>query len=307
MNKAVLLKLHRWVALVFALPLLAIILTGLLLSFEPIVVQSAITPGSVTVKSVEGLLQRYDPQGAARALFLRPHENTLTISGGRPGGGTEIDLRTNERVSSDATTLSNVFGAARQIHEHLLFQAGWLVTVSTIAMLALILIGIFMGVPRLKNNVQGWHKGVAWGLLPLVILSPLTGLLLALGVSFSSPFPAPASSEPPLPLLEAVRVLGANHDLSALTWVRPLGRNLVARVAEDGEMKTFALTREGAVPMARAWPRLIHEGVWGGYVLPVLNFLTSTALMGLLGTGVWIWARRQLRRSVNRRRIAGSA
>ncbi|WP_445501028.1 PepSY-associated TM helix domain-containing protein [Microvirga sp. G4-2] len=307
MNKALLLRLHRWVALIFGLPLLAIVLTGLVLSFEPIVVQSAMKPGSVTVQAVEGLLQRYDPQGSARALFLRPHENTLTISSGRPGGGAEIDLSTGQPVTQDATTLSDIFGLSRQIHEHLLLRAGWLVTASTIAMLVLIVIGILMGVPKLRNTPAGWHKGVAWFLLPLVALSPLTGLLLALGVTFTSASPAARPSGPPLPLLEAVRVLGTDHDVSTLTWIRPLGENLVARIAVDGELKTYTLTRDGAAPGARMWPRLIHEGTWGGLALSILNLVTSIALLGLLVTGVWIWAHRKLRRGPSRQRLARGA
>lgn len=307
MNKALLLRLHRWVALTFSLPLLAIVLTGLVLSFEPIVLQSAIKPGSVSIQTIEAMLQRYDPQGAARALFLRPHENTLTISTGRPGGGTEIDLSTGQTITQDSTTLADIFGLARRIHERLLFDAEWLVTASTIAMLSLILIGIFMGLPKLRSTLAGWHKGIAWFLLPLVIMSPLTGLFLALGVTFTSTSPAAAPSGPPLALIDAVRVLGAGHDLSALNWIRPIGRNFVARVIEDGEMNTYTLTRDGAVPASRIWPRIIHEGTWGGSTLALLNLITSMALLGLLATGVWIWVRRQLRRVSNRQRIARQA
>ncbi|WP_114946003.1 PepSY-associated TM helix domain-containing protein [Microvirga calopogonii] len=307
MTKALLIRLHRWVALTFALPLLAVIASGLILSFEPIVVQSAIRPGSLSMQTVEGLLQRYDPQGTARSLFLRPIENTLTINGVQPGGSVAIDLATGEPAARTSRSLSDFFGTARQIHEHLLLRAGWLVTASTMAMLALIALGIFMGWPRLRNTLSGWHKGIAWFLLPLVILSPLTGLLLAFGISFA---PAPASSGTagqPLPLREAVRVLAVEHDLSSLSWIRPFGRSLVARVAEDGEMRTVALSREGAVPMARSWPRLIHEGNWGGFALSILNLVTSVALLGLLVTGSWIWLRRQLRRLSIRQRLAKAA
>lgn len=302
MNKALLLRLHRWVALVFALPLLAVILSGLVLSFEPLVLQNAIVPGSLPVQTIEDLLARHDTQGTARALFLRPLEGTMSI--GRGAGGTEIDLSSGQPAVRDGMTFSDVFGTARRLHEHLIVRAGWLVTTSTIAMLALIVLGILMGLPKLRNTIPGWHKGAGWLLLPLVILSPLTGLLLALGVTFASAPAAAPSSGPPISLREAIRVIGADHDLAGLSWIRPIGRNLMARVAEDGEMKTYVLTRDGAVPGSRNWPRLLHEGTWGGMVLPVLNFVTSVALLGLLLTGAWIWARRKLRPRPNRQRIA---
>jgi len=307
MGKALLLRLHRWVALAFALPLLAVILTGVILSFEPIAVQQAIRPGSVTVQTVEGLLQRYDPQAAARTLSLRPSENTLAIGRGQGGGAVTVDLATGEPATRDATTVSDIFGTARQIHERLLLRAGWLVTASTIAMLSLVVLGVLMGWPRLRNTLPFEHKGAAWFLLPLVVLSPLTGLLLALGISFTPGPRAADASGSPLTLAEAVQVLAVEHDLSSLSWIRPLGRTLAARVVEDGEMRTYALTREGAVPMARNWPRLIHEGTWGGLALAVLNLVTSVALLGLLITGIWIWARRRLRRASGRQRLAKAA
>jgi hypothetical protein len=292
LNKPLLLRLHRWVALTFGLPLLAVIATGLILSVEPMVAQGAVRPGSITAEALLGLLQRHDPQGAARALFVRPLERTVTLRGWSVGS-IDIDLATGGPAIRGGTTLSEVFGAARGIHERLIFDAGWLVTASTVAMLVLTSLGILMGWPRLRNSLAGWHKGLGWLLLPLVVLSPLTGLMLALGITFApTPTLPPA---PPLPLLDAVRVLGADHDLSGLSWIRPLGRTLAARILEDGEMRTYAITRAGAVSSARNWPRLIHEGTWGGIVLSLLNLATAAALLGLLVTGLWIWARRKLR------------
>jgi uncharacterized iron-regulated membrane protein len=304
MNKTILLKIHRWLAISFALPLLVLIVTGLILSFEPIASQSSIEPGSVTVQAVEGLLQRYDPEGTARALFHRPREHIIAISRGQPGSSTEIDLATGEPAIHDATTLTDIFSIARRTHEHLVFRARWLVTVSTIAMLVLTGLGLFIGWPKLRNTLQGWHKGLGWFLLPLVVLSPLTGLLIALGVTFTPAPTAARPSGPPLPLVEAVRILGAEHDLASLSWIRSLGGTVVARVLEDGEMKTYALTRDGAVATARNWPRLIHEGTWGGVTLSILNLVTSVALLGLLVTGAWIWGRRKLRHTVKRRRLS---
>jgi hypothetical protein len=301
MNKAILLKVHRWLALTFSVPLLVLIVTGLILSFEPIVSQSSIEPGSVTVQAIEGLLQRYDPESTARALFHRPREHIIAISRGQHGVSTEINLATGEPAVHDATTLTDIFGIARRTHEHLVFRARWLVTASTIAMLALTGLGVFIGWPKLRNTLQGWHRGLGWFLLPLVVLSPLTGLLIALGVTFTPAAARPAG--PPLPLVDAVRVLGAEHDLSSLTWIRSLGRTVMARLVENGEMKTYTLTRDGAVPTARNWPRLIHEGTWGGITLAVLNVVTSVALLGLLVTGAWIWARRKLRKTMKRRRL----
>ena len=47
-----LLRLHRWVALIFALPLVFVLGTGLILSFEPWLVVRAIEPGSLTLAKI---------------------------------------------------------------------------------------------------------------------------------------------------------------------------------------------------------------------------------------------------------------
>ena len=56
MLKPVLLRLHRWITLLFALPLAVVIATGLLLSFQPILQTVSITPGVLTLEKAEALL-----------------------------------------------------------------------------------------------------------------------------------------------------------------------------------------------------------------------------------------------------------
>lgn len=292
--KAWFLKLHRWVALVFALPLAIVILTGLVLSFEPWLVTNAIDPGALTPQQVQALLGKHDPQGQTRAIAYRSYDRTLTLRAGR-GGGTVVDVATGE-AQSGPSSAAGILGTTRRLHETLLIDAGWLVTASTVAMLLIILIGMLLGWPRFRNTLMGWHTGVAWCLLPLIILSPLTGLMISWGITFTAPPPAPAGRVAPLPLAEAVQIVGRDHDLSSLIWMRPLGDRLVARLAEDGEYRLYAVTRDGVTLLQRNWPRLWHEGNFAGVWSAAMNAIISVALFGLLVTGVWSWLRRQLRK-----------
>jgi uncharacterized iron-regulated membrane protein len=132
-------------------------------------------------------------------------------------------------------------------------------------------------------------------LLPLLILSPLTGLFLAFSVTFTSPPPRPAAGSYPVSLAQAVQIVGVAYDLGQVSWIRPLGGPLVARVDDNGEMRIFTVTRDGLLPAGRNWPRLIHEGNWSRYLAPGVNLVISAALVLLLGTGIWMWARRKLR------------
>jgi uncharacterized iron-regulated membrane protein len=286
------LKFQRWVALVLELPLMVVIVTGLVLSFEPWLVTGTIDPGSLSAERIQALLSQHDPKGQARALSYRAYDGTLTLGSGR-GGGVLVDVATGQRRPA-LSIMATFMGTARRMHETLLLDAGWLVIAATVAMLVLIVLGMLMGLPRIKNTVSGWHKGMAWGLLPLIVLSPLTGLLIAFGITFATA--PPTARGAPLTLTEAVDVVGRDHDLSSLVWLRPQGGRLLARLVKDGEYSVYAVTREGATPMPRNWPRLWHEGNFAGAWSAAMNVIISIAMLGLLVTGVWIWTRRSLRK-----------
>jgi uncharacterized iron-regulated membrane protein len=295
--KAWFLKLHRWVALVFAVPLIIVMVTGLVLSFEPWLVTRAIEPSSLNPQKVQALLSQHDPRGQARAIVYRSYDRTLTLGSGR-GSGVVVDTVTGE-VRARPTILARVLGTARRLHETLLVDARWLVTTSTAAMLFIVLLGVLMGWPQFNNSLAGWHKAMAWGLLPLIILSPLTGLMMALDITFITRS-SPAASSAPLTLQEAVQIVGRDHDLSSLIWMRPLGGRLAARLAKDGEYRVYAVTRNGTTPLQRNWPRLWHEGNFAGAWSTAMNAIISIAMVGLLVTGIWSWLRRQVRRRTRR-------
>jgi uncharacterized iron-regulated membrane protein len=296
--KTWLLKLHRWVALIFALPLVFVLGTGLILSVEPWLVVRSIEPNALTPAGIEKLLGQHDPAGQARSLVYRSYDKTLTIAAGRSGGKV-VDVATGQ-VQAGPSPLANTLVTMRRMHETLLLDLGWLVIASTVAMLVLAVLGVLMGWPRFSNSLSGWHKGMAWGLLPLIVLSPLTGLFLAYGVTFTGPPAAPATRGAPLPLREAVQIVGREHDLASLVWMRPLGGRLAVRLVKGGEYTVYAVTREGTVAMPRNWPRLWHEGNFAGGWSALMNVVISFAMIGLLVTGMWIWLRRQFRRYARR-------
>jgi hypothetical protein len=295
MTKPLLLKFHRWITLVFALPLLAIILTGLILSFEPAVQMSSIRPHSIDAARVADLIRRYDPDAKARGISINSAERRITLQGADPA---EIDLDSGEKITAPAA-LPAFFLWARRTHERLLGQS-WLVISSTIGMVVIMGLGLFMGLPRLRNSLSGWHKGTAWFTLPLIVLSPLTGLCLAFGWTFqASPPPLRLARLASLP--EAVSIVAKSHDLAQVTSIRPRGKLVMARILEGGELRAYAVNGDEAVALPRNWPRLIHEGNWSAMVASSLNIITSLALLGLLSTGLLLWTRRQLRRLQLRR------
>ena len=176
--KAYLLKAHRWTALLFALPLLVVVVTGFILSFEPILETASVKPGSVSADQLTALVAKYDPAGKARGLIIDPRLHILTLQGVGADGSTDVDLSSGAEAGAHGA-LRDFFLANRRLHRSLVFQMNWLVVASSYAMLALAALGLCMGFSRLRASLAGWHKGVAWALLPLVALSPLTGIIPA--------------------------------------------------------------------------------------------------------------------------------
>jgi uncharacterized iron-regulated membrane protein len=306
------LRLHRWLALAFALPLLAVIATGLVLSFEPIA-QQVRADRPITLSDITTHIVRFDPEGRARNLSIRTYDYTMTIGGVGSAGSIVVDLNTGEEARQldqrrpnaiDAETvarslfgvgLSDIFLIARRMHETLLLELGGIVVASTFVMLLLGILGIAMGWPQFRHSIRGWHQGVAWVTLPLLILSPLTALGMAYGVTFSAGG-APGSGGSRVSMLDAVKLVAANHDVADLTSIRQRGGRLMARIYVGGELRGFAIGPNSLEPLQRNWPRLVHEGNWGWALGSLLNVVTSLALLLLIVTGVTLWIRRTRRR-----------
>src|SRR5262249_42728379 len=135
--------------------------------------------------------------------------------------------------------------------------------------------------------------------LPLILLSPLTGLCMAFGLTFQVG-PAPAGGGRPVSLPDAVRMVAASHELSHVISIGARGGRMMARIYEDGELRSYAIGPGGVTALPRNWPCLIHEGNWSAMIASSLNLLISTALLTLLSTGLLIWARRKLRKPQKR-------
>lgn len=304
MLKAYALRFHRWITLLFAIPLIVVIVTGLILSVEPLA-QRAKLDDPLTKEALLGHLARHDPGGRATGLSIRAYEQTLTIAGVGEDGEIEIDLTTGEAAADDGFPWSEVFRTSRRMHETLLLDMGWLVTASTFAMLGIAALGLLMGLPRLRNTLGGWHNIAAWSVLPLIIISPLTGLAIVYGVTFVARAAGPRPAL--VTMKQAVEIVAESHDLAKLTSLRPRGGRMTARIHTADGLISYQVTRTGLVQPPRNWPRAIHEGNWSPVLAPVLNILVSIVFVGLWTTGLIIWARRSLRMRRRRINVASSA
>lgn len=303
MLKAWIYRLHRWTALVFALPLIVVFVTGFILALEPLWMAGSAAPRSVDPQRLEAILAKHDPDGKLERLFLYPQLD-LVVLGNR--GGLEVDLNSGE--PSDApSTLLWVFRESRRIHETLLIDDGHtFVTISTSAMLGLIVLGLLLGPRQLRNTASGWHTSAAWIALPLIAMSPVTGLMMLYKVTFMSPEAKNDASAQALSLADALKVVQRERDVSELLQLRQRKGFAEARLFDNGEQRNYAVTAEGLKAQERNWPKLLHEGNWLGIWSAIANASTALVLMTLWGTGLYVWVRRK-RRKRQRVRVPAAA
>lgn len=116
--KPYLLRLHRWITLIFALPLLVVIGTGLILSIEPIAQDVATKAGSLPASRLIALLDEHDKEGKTRSITVRTYEDRLTLQGVGPDGSLDLAISTGQIVDDDdRTMLSDIFRASRGLHD----------------------------------------------------------------------------------------------------------------------------------------------------------------------------------------------
>ncbi len=80
MLKGYALRFHRWIKLVFAVPLIVVIVTSLILSFEPLAQQTRLARPLIGA-DVLAYLDKHDASCKATGLSIRAYENTLLIAG----------------------------------------------------------------------------------------------------------------------------------------------------------------------------------------------------------------------------------
>ena len=185
--KPLLARLHRWTGLIL-LPVFALILlSAAVLALEP--VADGLAPargvsGATDAAALVRLLDRVDPAGSAEVTLSPDGRVAVLRSRGRPPAAYALASGQPVPVPSPGV---DVFAVARELHRTLFIGAGLVVEAAAYAMAALVLVGPLLAWPRLNRTALGWHLGLGWGLLPLVVLLPVTAVLMTLHVGAPRP------------------------------------------------------------------------------------------------------------------------
>ena len=287
-------RLHRWVALALTPVFAIVILSGGVLALKPLFAPAAVQTNSAEGPAIAAALARIDPQGLATSVAVSPDGGSLVLqSRGSTGPSGSFDPASG--IANAEQPGPDFFAIVLDLHKNLLLGLGIVVEIAAYAMSALIVVGLFLGLPRLRNTLLGWHQGVAWLALPLVVLAPLTGTLMALHIG--TPSLPPIQQGPPIALASAIGSVAGQPDSGALVSARRFraGSALVTTQGQQGALR-YLVEPNGRIHALSEGPGLVrelHEGTWGGALSAGVSFAGALALAGLTATGALSWWRRR--------------
>lgn len=288
--KPTLFRLHRWLGLALAPLFLLILVSGAVLAVKPMVQspQTGIAPAVAAA-----ILERVDPTGEAAMVAADGATLRLDSRGTGPKG--TVTVPAGDWITTQSSF--DLFGLAQRLHKDLLVGAGIVVELAAYAMVVIIVTGPFLAPLRLRNTLMGWHRAIGWLLLPVVILTPLTGVLMALHVGAPA-MPVVATANKPIGLAPAIIAAAQQQDISAVISARKFrgGTVLVSGHDADGA-KTVLVDGNGLATRLEGNNviKQLHEGTWAGSWSGALNFLAAVLLTGLMVSGVVAWGRRHRR------------
>jgi len=299
--KSTLFKLHRWIGLGLAPLFLLIALSGGVLAMKPMLTTPESTAGeTVSADRVIGFLNRLDPLGEeVEALSFDADGGEVNVRSQNPDLEGRFDLASGERTGTgEAAGTFDVFEFAEHLHKGLLVGADTVIQIASYLMLLMVIAAPLLAWPVLRNTLMGWHRGIGWLLLPVVMLLPLTGVLMSLHVGMPE---LPRMSQPGerLSLSQALQSAQRETDLSSLNNIRRFrgGSVLIGLRNRDGE-QMLVVTDQAVTPID---PRdnlvkTLHEGTWAGAWSGALNLLGAGTLSVLTLTGFISWQRRRRKR-----------
>jgi sulfite reductase (NADPH) flavoprotein alpha-component len=308
--KPTLFKLHRWIGIGLAPLFLLIAFSGAVLAFKPIVESSPPeTTQAVSATQVIRLLEQIDPLGSeVDAISIETTGNHANIRSQNPQITGRYDMLSGGcECGEEAASHFNLFEFAEHLHKELLFGADILIQIASYLMIGMMIMALFLSWPRLRNNLMGWHRGVGWLLLPIVMLLPLTGVLMSLHIGMPE---LPHMSQPSshLSLVDALNSAQQSQALDRVEMARRFhGGSVLVTTYEKGEKKLLHVTDHSVTSInpQNNLVKTLHEGTWAGPISGIINLLGSTALSLLIISGAISWLRR--RRRIRERAVLSAA
>lgn len=310
-------KLHRYVGL-FLAPVFAIILiSGLFLTMKPMLAPTySNMPLGDRAEQAFQAVQAAEQQGASISSFA------LDVDGKRFWSVTDkksplkaFSLENGELLGKGGVS-NEMYGFMKKLHKEI-FINKIISEIAAYAMAIMILVGlIFMVRPQFRKDLLSWHNGLGvWAWIVWAML-PITAIMMTLHIGAPK---IKLNKEAQKSVLKIMQALNDENRLSELVAVDSMKGSTIIRLSENGQIKTVQLIQnEVSVPRnkngqieeeivilndwqtlntATYWPKVLHEGTWGGKTSAIINFLATLGLLFFLFSGCYTWLKRRMRQN----------
>jgi hypothetical protein len=295
---------HRWLTLIFTPVLIPIMLAAAILAVLPFLGAETPVRPAVDAAAVERTLRAADSSGQATAASLSGDGRTLTLA--LPGSVKRtLDVATGAPVPAPSEDAASTERSWTFQHTHPFGLPDAVTTFASVALTLLAVTGLFLARPRRgARGVRAWHVLAGWVLLPFVLLTPVTGVMLGFHL-VGAPRPEIVRFDRPVVLAEVLDTArAANLDLSQLVRVESFhGIAASVTVAEGTGEASYVVSGDGRVARTvdGGIVRALHVGSWAEPWSRLVNLLSVVALAGLNLSGLWLWGRRVVLRALRPR------
>lgn len=309
--KSIIFKLHRWIGIGLAPLFLIITLSGAVLALKPM--QSPdVSPSesSVSTRQLVDLLASIDPLGEqVEAILIDADSGLVQIRSSDPQIAGEYDPVNGKRSQAAAEAGSfDLFKFAEHLHKELLIGADILVQIASYLMLIIAVSAPFLAWPILRNSLTGWHRGLGWAFLPLVLMLPLTGVLMSLHIGMPE-LPRMSQPDSRLSLQQALTSAQQDESLGDPEMLRRFhGGSVLLKTHSDEGERLLVVTDQAVTPIDpdSSLVKTLHEGTWAGPWSGAINLLGALTLSLLTLTGSLSWLRLRRKRAQLRQRRAAT-
>lgn len=286
---------HRLTALFLSPVILALLVSGGILAFRPILAGPAPVTPTLDMARLLALLARVDSAGTARIVAISDDGRLAIVGKGREMP-TAYDLATGAVSPMPPEAQPTFYDRVERVHRDLWWGLGGLVTLATFALLFQVAVGPFLAPLRAPRTLLTWHTALGWGLWPLTLVLPITAALIVLPIGRPFGMRRMPTESPP-PIARSLEQAAALTDLSHLGAAQRLPEGSLFIVTEGPEGEARQMFHDGKVyrfggGLVRT-AHAIHTGEWGGIWGGVLDLAGATVLLTMLVTGLWSWWRRR--------------
>ncbi len=293
--KPILLKTHRYAALILSPILLLIILSGAVLSFKPILapeVGGALASQNLTTLSTIIAAQAEEPSAVrfsmdGQKIYLEFKKNNTQV----------FDATTGQNMG-EAGMSNAVFQWFKSLHKSLLVGLGDVVEWVTYAFLAFMIIGFALLMkPRSPKTLMGAHNTLAWVFLPLVLLLPVTAILMELKVGAPN-FKRNYQDAQIVSMTDLIDVVKDHSSMGQLQAIESKkGRFQTIYLQQNNAIQSYKYSQDNTLNPIQApsyLPKALHEGTWANQYSGYLNLAITLLLVFFVFSGCYSWLRRTL-------------